>query len=1114
MLLMRIVVLLFFLFLVSTHAHAQETFECHVKDAPFTKVIEIIRQQTGSILFFQGEAGTPDIRITMDEKKISVRKFLKKYLGLRSSDYRNDGKTYVIKKKITAPFIASLTPAPFQDNSTVEQKTSEFGNETLPGVTVVPISNGYQRIPKERATGSFGYIDRALITRTVSSDIDSRIENTIPGVQNNHGQNAAGIPIRQIPQIRGLSTIYANASPLYVLDNFPYDGDINNINPNDIENITVLKDAAAASIWGVRAGNGVIVINTRKGRLSDSLRTLTPVFSYSTSVTCQSRPDVFNISRISSADFIDREKYLFNNGYYSSSSITTPVTPVVDDLSRVAAGILDPNTANNLIAAMKSHDVYSEMEKYFYRSSVNQLHYLQASAATTNAAYYFSTGWDHNLSDVAGSSYDRVTMRLHNILKISTPLTIQTGINFIHTTTRANGNPGSNYQSTHGYRGFYPYAELADAQGNPRPVSLDYSTDYLTAASGLNFPDWTYMPLKDMQARQYINRVHDLLINVGTRYAFTRSLNVELKYQYQTGGANGADLHDGSSYYARDLINSFIQVNPANNNSLSFPIPQGGILDITTQETISHQGRLQVNFNHNWGRQNNVTAIGGYEIKSLTSTLRYDREYGYNPSTGSYYSGIDYAGLYSAYQQYSPMQIPSAALPAQQVDHFLGYYINASYTLHNLYTLSASAREDAANLFGANTNHKTIPLWSAGLAWQINHERFYHIDWLSTLKLRATYGHNGNISRLASAYTTATYSQGGFTGTPYLVGYIQALSNPNLRWEQVGVFNLGLDFAMGKTITGSLEYYHKHATDLIGAAPGDPTLGLVQIPGIPGYYYANSATMNGSGIDLQLEARILDGQSSSDFKWTSNFIFSKTVSKVRKYLLKTSIGANYLDQNTINPHPGQPIYAINSFKWKGLDNVGDPMGYYNGKSSKDWTSIYNNTLIDSMVYNGSSQPTIFGALRNTFEWRHFSVSFNISYKLGYYFRRPSISYSDLFNHWTGNADYALRWQQPGDEARTIVPAAGDPANSTRDRFYLNSSALVEKADHIRLEDIVISYDLEKKDHSWLPFERIHFYNYLSNLGLLWKANKSGIDPYYINIPKEARRISLGANIDF
>jgi TonB-linked SusC/RagA family outer membrane protein len=1112
---MRVAVLLFTSLLLGMHAHAQETFACHVKNEPFAKVSEIIRRQTGCLLFFQSQDHANEMRITMKEKKISIDGFLKKYLGLLPNvDYIRDGKTFVIKVRISPSTIARLAGAPSSDNNSTEQKQSEFGNQTLPGVTVIPISNGYQRIPKDRSTGSFGFIDRALITRMVSTDAMTRIENTIPGVLSNHSQSVAGIPISEMPEIRGRSTIYANAAPLIILDNFPYDGDINNINPNDIESVTVLKDAAAASIWGVRAANGVIVITTRKGKLSDSLRTLAPSFSYSSSVTFQPRPDVYNVSRISSADFIDRERALFNNGYFTgSANNTTPVTPVVDILSKVAAGAMDPNTANTQIEAMKGQDVYRDMEKFFYKSSTNQQHYFQASAATTNAAYYFSTGWDHNISDLAGSSYDRVTVRLQNVLKISTPLTVQTGIGFTHTTTRANGNPGFDYQSPHGHVGFYPYARLADAQGDPMLVSLDYGPSYLNTTRQLNFPDWTWSPLRDMPARQYTGKAHDLLINLGAHYTITPSLSLDLKYQYENGEAQINDIYDASSYYARDLINSFIQVDPVTNH-LGYPIPPGGILDLTNQETVSHQGRLQLNFRRNWGLRNNLTVISGYEIKSLTSSLRYDRGYGYDPVNGRFSSGIDYTGAYSAYQSFNPVSIPHAPLPAQQIDHFLGYYMNASYTLHNLYTISGSARDDAANLFGVNTNRRTQPLWSAGLAWQINHERFYHADWLPYLKLRATYGRNGNISRLSSAYTTATYSQGGFTGTPYLIGTIQGLSNPNLRWEQVGILNLGLDFSMKKAITGSLEFYQKHATDLIGAAPGDPTLGLTQIPGIPGYYYANNASLKGSGIDLQLEAHILDGESPSVLKWTSNFIFSKTISQVQRYLLTNSAGASYLDQNAINPHPGQPIYAVNSFKWKGLDNAGDPIGYYNGKPSKDWVSIINNTPIDSMVFNGSAHPTIFGALRNTFEWRHFSASFNISYKFGYYFRRPSISYSDLFSHWTGNADYTLRWQQPGDEAKTIVPAAGDPANVMRDRFYLNSNVLVEKADHIRLEDIVISYDLEKKDHSWLPFGRIRFYNYFSNLGLLWKANKSGIDPYYINIPKEAHRISLGINISF
>lgn len=166
-----------------------------------------------------------------------------------------------------------------------------------------------------------------------------------------------------------------------------------------------------------------------------------------------------------------------------------------------------------------------------------------------------------------------------------------------------------------------------------------------------------------------------------------------------------------------------------------------------------------------------------------------------------------------------------------------------------------------------------------------------------------------------------------------------------------------------------------------------------------------------------------------------------------------------------------------------------------------------------MVYSGPSQPTIFGALRNTFRWKSFTASFNISYKFGYYFRRPSINYTDLFNTWVGHGDYARRWQNAGDEHKTYVPSAADP-NPERDLFYLNSSVLVQKADHIRLEDIQFSYDLTRNRYARLPFNSIRFYTYLSNLGVIWRANKEGIDPYYINIPPEGKRISVGINVNF
>jgi len=1171
-------ILLLFLFHISPPAYAQTSVSCHEKNVPLRKVFDDIYNQTGYYFFFKNESRLMDQLVSLDVNNISIETFLKSYLGVGPSDYRVEAKTYVISRKARTPFGFGLAATPeaqidLQGNITdmndaplsgvtiaVEgtrrmTTTDSAGNFSLRQVdpdgvllcwhvsmdhlrtliqgrttfhlrmrekpvelqnysVVLPLSNGYQRLPKERSTGSFGYIDHNLINRSVSTSVPDRIENLTAGLLTNHGQSAGGIPIREIPLIRGRSTLYANPTPLIILDHFPYDGDLNNINPNDIESITILKDAAAASIWGVRAGNGVIVINTRRGKLNDSstFSTLSPVVTYTTSVTFQPAPDLYNVSNISSADFIDREKDLYANGYYTTG-YNIPVTPVVNLLTQVDKGTISAPAASAQIEAMKTQDIRKDLRKYFYRGSVNQQHFLQASASTDNAGYYASVGWDHNVYNLTGSSFDRITLRLQNIYRISTPLYIETGVNYTHTTTRMDGNPGYNYRSPVAHKGFYPYASLADAQGAPREVSLDYNPDYLTAAGNLHFSDWSYVPLRDRILNDNTSRMHDLLINIGARYTISPVLNVEVKYQYQNGRIDSNYLYDEDAYYTRNLRNSFIQVDP-NSFQLSYPIPQnGGIMDIGNKEITAHQGRLQLNYNKTWSDRSNLTAIAGYEIRSLVNTAQYSREYGYNPGNGSFDDKINYDTSYSGWQMSNSRTIPGPVPSARLVDHFISYYTNASFTYHNLYTLSVSSREDMANLFGLNYNKKGIPLWSAGIAWQINNEHFYHWEALSSLKLRATYGRAGNISRLASAYTTAVYPQGGGVTNSNDIGYILGLSNPNLRWEQVGLFNLGLDFASKKRIiTGSIEYYRKRATDLMAPAPGDPTLGLVQTPGTPGFYYANTASMNGSGVDIQLETHNIYNH---PFKWTTNFIISSAIYTVDKYLLSVSTGNTYLNQNYFSPRPGKPLYAIYSYRWAGLDPTnGDPMGYYQGKTSKDWLSINAKTSIDSMVYNGSSQPTIFGALRNTFRWHYFSASFNISYKLGYYFRKPSINYTDLFNTWVGNGDYARRWQRSGDERSTHVPSAAYPGSDARDFFYLNSSVLVEKADHIRLEDIQLSYDLSRDRYPWLPFGNVRFYSYVANVGILWKANKSGIDPYYINIPKEGRRYSVGLNVNF
>jgi len=221
----------------------------------------------------------------------------------------------------------------------------------------VIISTGYQELPKERSTGSFTKIDNELFNQQVSTDILSRLENVANSVSVDRTSSAAGI------MIRGLSTIQGISTPLIVLDNFPYEGDINNINPNDVESITILKDAAAASIWGTKAGNGVIVITTKKGRYNQPL-----TIDFTSNLTTGTKPSLSNLRQMSSADYISVEKMLFSNGYYDNliSDPSHPaLSPVVELLLANRNGSINTSQLNTQINQLQNHNTVNDrVQKY------------------------------------------------------------------------------------------------------------------------------------------------------------------------------------------------------------------------------------------------------------------------------------------------------------------------------------------------------------------------------------------------------------------------------------------------------------------------------------------------------------------------------------------------------------------------------------------------------------------------------------------------------------------------------------------------------------------------------------------------------------------------------
>ncbi len=945
----------------------------------------------------------------------------------------------------------------------------------------VIVNTGYQSLPKERATGSFEKIDEALVTRSVSTDILSRLE----GVSSLYFDNREG---RRALSIRGRSTIMGNANPLIVLDNFPYDGDIDNINPNDIENIAILKDAAAASIWGVRAANGVIVITTKKGRFNRPA-----TVDFTTNLTYGTKPDLFYTPAISASDFIDLERLLFDKGYYNAALNNTRrpvVSPVVELLAKQRSGTMSIQEVNEQIENFKQNDVRQDLGQYFYRPSFNQQYALSYSGGSNKYNYILSAGWDNNDENLKRNGIDRITLRSDNNINPLKGLYLQTGIIYTQI-NRQNNNSG--IQTIHSApKGFYPYASLADENKNALAIPYEYRLAYIDTLDSGRLLDWKYRPLDELNLANNTNKQADVRLHTGIQYKLDNGISAEIRYQYEQQSSNSRNHYDEKSFTARNWVNLFSY---PDGSVMGHRVPPGGILDLSNSNLHSHVGRGQINYNKTWTAIHQLSAIAGTEIRETNTQSNRYRTYGYNDDILTF-GNVNYNDLLPTFSNLrGTLRIPNPADFGDNLLRFTSYYGNLGYSFLNKYSFSASARKDASNLFGVSTNQKGVPLWSSGVSWQINEEGFYKMDILPLLKLRMTYGFNGNVDNTLSALTTIRYSTNAYlTGLEY--AYIFSPGNPELRWEKSAMLNLGIDFGFkNNRFSGSVDLYARKGTDLIGQAPIDPTTGVLS-PASEFLYKGNVASMKGTGVDVELHGNILQGH----FKWNANAILNYAKNRVTDYQLSSSTtAANYVGYALlVSPLEGNPVYGIYSYDWAGLDpENGVPQGYLDGDISKDYYSIVSSSP-STLIYHGSAIPTQFGSLGNTLSFKNLSLSFNLIYKGGYYFRRSSIDYLALYANWRGgHSDYLQRWQHPGDEKSTNVPSLPYPANSGRDAFYNNSTVLVEKGDHLRLKDLNLAYTLNRnKPGKYI--KHLTIYSYINNIGILWKANKVALDPDYFS----------------
>lgn len=943
----------------------------------------------------------------------------------------------------------------------------------------VKVYNGYQKIPKERATGSFSTVDNQLLQKQVTTNIMERLPAVANGLLFTKGIKEEG----QL-MVRGLSTMNGPKNPLIIVDNFPYEGDLGRINPNIIENVTILKDAAAASIWGARAANGVIVITTKEGKFNQPFS-----LEFTANTTLSDKPNLFYARQISSSDFIDVETQLFKNGYYNSdiNSPAHPVlTPVVDILNKEKNGQISSETASAEIKRLRMVDVRDQYKKYMYSPMVNQQYAVNMSAGTAQMTWSGFVGFDNNIG-VLNDTYQRLNTRFQNTWKPLRALTIATGIAFTNTLSKSGRSAYNSITMKNEWK--IPYMEFADREGNALVVNSIYNQEYKNTVQGNGLLDWNYYPLTDWQYSTTENNTNEILIDAGINYKILKGLEADVKYQYQRVNGQSTLLNDEQSYSARLQINQFAKKNT--DGSINYNIPIGGILTKGNTQSAINNFRGQINYSTIINGNHEVAAMIGGEIRTADSDYQTNRFYGYNANTKAV-GQVDYIHRYPNFVTGEDAFITSASSLRKTAINFISMYANAAYTYKKRYTLSGSARRDASNLFGLKTNDQWNPFWSAGVAWHLSNEDFYATSWLPNLKFRSSYGFNGNIDPAMVAVTTIAYDADVllYTGGP--TARISNYFNPNLRWEMMKMLNFGVDFSTkNHRISGSLDYFKKKGSNLFGQAPVDYTSGIT-------YMLWNVAGMKGHGLDLELKTKNTDRV----IIWNTTLNFSTYHDQVTDYYLRTTFASDFVSKDGSTPPisgvVGLPVYGVFAYKWAGLDpQTGEGRGYLNGQISKEYSKIMaSNTGIEDLEYFGSAVPTSYGSFLNSFLWKQFTLDIGLTYKFGYWFRRSSINYSNLIVSRNGHSDYAKRWQKPGDEAFTDVPVAQFTANAARDAFYNGSSALVEKGDHIRLQYIQLGYQLSGKLLNQFQLKNISVYTSINNIGVIWMANKSRIDPDY------------------
>lgn len=923
------------------------------------------------------------------------------------------------------------------------------------------IVTGYQTISRERAAGSFSVINQKDIQNKLQTNIMDRLNGTITGLTSYKGNI----------QIRGSSTISGNDAPLYVVDGIPYEGSLEAINPSDIVNVTVLKDASAASIYGARSANGVIVITTRSGADSPTR------VSYNGSVKLSPLPSTDYYNLMNSSEFVDFQQELFNlnpgtrqGGYY--------VNEVRDLLYDRHENLISGEELEKQLNVYKGRDRRQQVIDELLRApAVIHQHNLSVYGGVKKYNYALSFNYMKNLPYEKAQSDERLGFNLKNSFHFFEWLKMDLGL--LGSLKREDYHNGFSGMDVLTGQGKASYLLLKDEKGNELPWYQAKSQDELDRLNGLGLLDESYYPLQELRRQKHKSKDSYLNLNLNFDFKIMDGLTLNLRYQQDFGSVYTKNLYDKDSWFVRNMVNNATQIV---GNEIVRNIPTGGQVIENRGDKDSYTLRGQLNYSKIFREKHSLSVIAGAERRMVKNSATGIYKVGYDDHSLSYkvidekILGKTLTGTEALGGQFTYKSLENGFSYVE--NRYISFYGNASYSFDDRLSLTASIRMDQSNLFGTDPKYQYRPLWSAGAQYKLLDQE--KVEWIDKLSIRTTYGINGNVAKMSGPFLTV--KDGGVNGwiNDYS-SYVTYPPNSGLRWEKTAVVNIGVDFDLFRSrLGGSIEFYNKNTTDLLYNKTGDPTYGWKSLT-------VNYGDMYNRGVEISLNTTNI---AAKNFVWKSILNFSYNKNKLTRIQNANSDAVNYINGGQIRE--GRAMNGLYSVRWAGLDGKGLPQAY---DKAGNIVQSFADLKAEDLVYSGVATPPYAAAFSNVFNYKGFSLSLMFTYYGGHVMR-------GVFGQYLVGTGYATNmdklsahfWRKPGDENDPeTIPAFKQSANANLQNLWKAADKHIQKADYIKLNEIILAYQLPSK---WIQSTFIKDVKMTFQVQDVWKwvANNQGLDP--------------------